>query len=79
MITVRYFAGARVAAGTAEEKVSAETLDQLITLLVDQHGDVLGRVLAASSFLVDEVVCHDRRARLPEGASIDVLPPFAGG
>jgi hypothetical protein len=36
-------------------------------------------VLTAASFLVDEVVWHDRGAELPDGASIDVLPPFVGG
>jgi molybdopterin converting factor small subunit len=79
MITVRYFAGARAAAGTAEEKVAAQTLDELVGVLAAAHGPALHRVLTAASFLVDEVVCHDRAARLPEGASVDVLPPFAGG
>jgi molybdopterin synthase sulfur carrier subunit len=79
MVTVRYFAGARAAAGTAEEKVSADTVGELVELLTREHGPGLGRVLAVASFLVDEVVCHDRAAALPEGASVDVLPPFAGG
>jgi sulfur-carrier protein len=79
MVTGRYFAGARAAAGTAEEKVDAETLDDLLRVLTQAHGPTLGRVLSAASFLVDEVVCHDRVAVLPDGASVDVLPPFAGG
>jgi sulfur-carrier protein len=79
MITVRYFAGARAAAGTTEEKASARTLDELVTMLVEAHGPPLGRVLACASFLVDEVAWRDRHAELPDDASIDVLPPFAGG
>jgi molybdopterin converting factor small subunit len=79
MITVRYFAGARAAAGTTEEKISARTLDELVGLLAEAHGPTLHRVLKAASFLVDEVAWHDPSAELPEGASIDVLPPFAGG
>jgi sulfur-carrier protein len=79
MITVRYFAGARAAAGTTEEKISASTLDELVELLTEAHGPALHRVLACASFLVDEVAWHDRGAELPEGASVDVLPPFAGG
>jgi molybdopterin converting factor small subunit len=79
MITVRYFAGARAAAGTTEEKVSAQTLDELIGVLAAAHGPTLRRVLAAASFLVDEVAWHDPSAELPEDASVDVLPPFAGG
>ncbi|MCW2639572.1 MAG: putative molybdopterin converting factor [Dactylosporangium sp.] len=79
MITVRYFAGARAAAGVAEEKVEAATLDELVRVLEAAHGAALGRVLTAASFLVDEVICHDRQAALPEGAGVDILPPFAGG
>ncbi|NJC68876.1 MoaD/ThiS family protein [Planosporangium thailandense] len=79
MITVRYFAGARAAAGTTEEKVSAETLEELTRILSDAHGPALAKVLDVASFLVDEVVAHDRRAPLPADASVDVLPPFAGG
>ena len=79
MITVRYFAGARTAAGTTEEKVSARTLDELVAMLTEAHGPILGRVLVCASFLVDEVAWHDRHAELPDDASVDVLPPFAGG
>ncbi|MGC9667053.1 MoaD/ThiS family protein [Planosporangium sp. 12N6] len=79
MVTVRYFAGARAAAGVTEEKVEAATVEELLGLLEATHGAGLGRVLAVASFLVDEVVCHDRRAALPDGARVDVLPPFAGG
>ncbi len=79
MITVRYFAGARAAAGTTEEKVSARTLDELVRLLAEAHGPTLHRVLTCASFLVDEVTWHDRHAELPDDAGIDVLPPFAGG
>jgi molybdopterin synthase sulfur carrier subunit len=79
VVTVRYFAGARAAAGTTEEKVEAGTLADLVRVLEAAHGDDLARVLSASSFLVDEVVCRDREVRLPEDATIDVLPPFAGG
>ncbi|WP_091090598.1 MoaD/ThiS family protein [Micromonospora nigra] len=80
VITVRYFAGARAAAGRAEETASAgRSLDELLAELADRHGRRLADVLAVASFLVDGVTCHDRRAPLPAGATIDVLPPFAGG
>jgi molybdopterin converting factor small subunit len=79
MVTVRYFAGARAAAGTTEEKVAARTVEDLVVVLAGAHGTGLARVLASATFLVDEVVCHDRTAVLPDGASVDVLPPFAGG
>jgi hypothetical protein len=55
------------------------TLDELVQSLTDQHGERLGVVLKAASFLVDGLACHDRGAALPVGATVDVLPPFAGG
>lgn len=80
MVTVRYFAGARAAAGgVSSEPASAGTLDELAQLLTDRHGERLGLVLKAASFLVDSLAWHDRQAALPDGATIDVLPPFAGG
>ncbi|GAA1589543.1 MoaD/ThiS family protein [Actinoplanes couchii] len=80
MLTVRYFAGARAAAdGTSSEPATAGNLDELIQLLTDRHGERLALVLKAASFLVDGLTCHDRTAPLPTGATIDVLPPFAGG
>lgn len=79
MLTVRYFAGARAAAGASTEALAATTLDELVTLLTERHGERLAVVLKAASFLVDGLACHDRQASLPAGATVDVLPPFAGG
>jgi len=79
VILVRYFAGARAAAGVAEEKTAAPTLGALVSALSDAHGDRLARVLGCSSFLVDGLACHDRSAPLSPDAVVDVLPPFAGG
>jgi sulfur-carrier protein len=80
LLTVRYFAGARAAAGgVSAEEVSAGSLEELAEVLTTRHGERLGLVLKAASFLVDGLACHDRRAVLPAGATIDVLPPFAGG
>jgi sulfur-carrier protein len=81
-VTVRYFAGAKAAAGTRSEDVTVPagaTVDDLITALAADHGDALARVLAAGSFLLDEVAVRDRTLVLAEGAVVDVLPPFAGG
>ena len=78
-LEVRYFAGARAAAGTSAESIEATTLDDLVAVLADRHGERLALVLKAASFLVDGLACHDRRAALPAGATVDVLPPFAGG
>ena len=69
-VTVRYFAGAKAAAGTRSEDVTVPagaSVDDLIT------------ALAAASFLLDEVAVRDRALVLADGAVVDVLPPFAGG
>jgi len=79
MVLVRYFAGARAAAGVTEEKVPAATLADLVASVTAARGDRLARVLVAASFLVDGLVWHDRDAELPDGSTVDVLPPFAGG
>ena len=80
VLTVRYFAGARAAAGgLSAEPAEASTIDALTQVLADRHGDRLAVVLTAASFLVDGLACHDRHAALPAGATVDVLPPFAGG
>jgi molybdopterin converting factor small subunit len=80
MVNVRYFAGARAATGgTSNEAVNASTLDELIIKLTERHGERLAVVLKAASFLVDGLASHDPAAAIPAGATVDVLPPFAGG
>lgn len=80
-VTVRYFAGAKAAAGLAQEAVTlpvGATVAGLIDVLTGRHGDRLAQVLAASTFLLDEVAGGPERP-LADGSQVDVLPPFAGG
>jgi molybdopterin converting factor small subunit len=79
VVTVRYFAGARAAAGVESEAVPAGTVDELLDRLARRHGERLARILPGCSYLIDGVACHDRAAALATGCTIDVLPPFAGG
>ncbi|MGY0230277.1 MoaD/ThiS family protein [Longispora urticae] len=78
-VTVRYFAGARAASGTTAEPAVADSLGELLELLGQRHGEPLTKVLTSASYLVNEVSCRDRAAPLPADATVDVLPPFAGG
>ena len=78
-VTVRYFAGARAAAGVDTESRDAATLEDLVGQIVGDHGEKLERVLTACSFLVDGTSTRDRTLALSPGAVVDVLPPFAGG
>ena len=75
-VTIRYYAGARAAAGLEEEAVDAAegiTVAELSALLAARHGSGLARVLGVSSFLVDEVATGPERL-VPAGATLDVLP-----
>jgi sulfur-carrier protein len=81
-VTVRYFAAARAAAGVEAEPVDVPpgaTIDILLKTVRAAHGDDLARVLDRCSFLLDEVAVRDRDLPLRDGATVDVLPPFAGG
>jgi sulfur-carrier protein len=80
-LVVRYYAGARAAAGVDEEAVDlpdGATVAALAGALADRHGAALARVLAACTFLVDEVA-GGRERSLDGARHVDVLPPFAGG
>jgi molybdopterin converting factor small subunit len=77
--TVRYYAAARAAAGCTEETIDAATLDDLVAVAGERHGERLTLVLKACSFLVDGLSCRDGGTALGTGSTVDVLPPFAGG
>jgi molybdopterin synthase sulfur carrier subunit len=82
-VSVRYYAGARDAAGTGEERITLTgpapiTVATLAGELAARHGGGLAQVLAVCSFIVDEVTATRGRA-VDDGARVDVLPPFAGG
>jgi sulfur-carrier protein len=84
IVTVRYWAAAKQAAGVAEEQVSAATLAEALAAAVARRmpAQDLGAVLARSSFLVNGEQAGRSAAEavaLDEGAVIEVLPPFAGG
>ncbi|MDT0305538.1 MoaD/ThiS family protein [Streptomyces sp. DSM 44917] len=82
--TIRYWAAAKAAAGTAEEAYAAATLGDALREATARHAaqPEFALVLRRCSFLVDgEQVGargHDSVA-LSEGGTVEVLPPFAGG
>ncbi|PZS17180.1 MAG: molybdopterin synthase sulfur carrier subunit [Pseudonocardiales bacterium] len=84
VVTVRYFAAARAAAGLPSECVDIgddanATVADALDAIAARHGVALHKVLGACSFLVDSVAVRDRAMPLRHGAELDVLPPFAGG
>lgn len=83
-VTIRYWAAAKEAAGTAEEVIDAATLAGALDAIVATRpdGDRLRTVLSRSSFLVDGVSVSRAMAAdqvLHDGAEVEVLPAFAGG
>ncbi|HZG88737.1 MAG TPA: MoaD/ThiS family protein [Pseudonocardia sp.] len=81
-VVVRYFAAARAAAGAEEEKLqltAGATIADLLDAVRTGHRAELSTVLDRCSYLLDEVAARDLSAPLHDGATLDVLPPFAGG
>lgn len=79
-VTVRLFAAARAAVGASEVTVPAGSLAEVLAA-VEAAAPAFAGVRPACSFLLDEVAVHGDPAnvRVPDGHSVDVLPPFAGG
>jgi molybdopterin synthase sulfur carrier subunit len=80
--TIRYWAAARQAAGVDEEPYDASTLAEALRAARGGRGPEFDRVLGRSSFLLDGDPVGARVHEgvvLPEGGTIEVLPPFAGG
>ena len=76
-VSVRYWAGARAAAGVDEEPLEAGSTGDVVAALTARGGE-LARVMALSSLLVDGSVVRDA-VQLTDGQVVEVLPPFAGG
>jgi len=85
-VTVRYWAGARAAAGTAEDVFDVDadlSLAELVGRVLERHpGDRMARTVAVCSVLVGD---RPVRSQDPDtvvitpGSVVELLPPFAGG
>lgn len=86
LIRVRYWAAAKAAAGVAHDELSVSgplPLAEVVRRALALHpGTRLAEVVSACSVLVDDrpVGTADPALLLVEpGASVELLPPFAGG
>jgi sulfur-carrier protein len=90
IVTLRYWAAAKEAAGVAEETIRAGTLAEALAAAGRRGGNGaeaaqdprLRAVLSRSSFLIDGSPVGSRAAEtvmLSDASVIEVLPPFAGG
>lgn len=85
-VLVRYWAGARAAAGTAEDTFDVDgelSLSALVTRVLERHPDErMARTVAVCSVLVGD---RPVRSQDPDsvviapGSVVELLPPFAGG
>jgi len=86
VITVRYWAGAKAAAGTGEDVFDVTgpiTLQEVMVRAIGRHpGTRLGDVLAICSTLVEDRPTASEDAaevQVQPGQTVQFLPPFAGG
>ncbi len=85
-VTVRYWAGARAAAGTAEDTFDVDgtiTLAELVARVLERHpDDRMARTVAVCSVLVGDRPVRSQDPAgvvVPPGEVVELLPPFAGG
>ncbi|MGC5628182.1 MoaD/ThiS family protein [Georgenia sp. Z1344] len=79
--TVRFFAGAAEAAGTGTTTVevpAGATVDTVVAALRETADERLTKVLDVATWLLDGRRTEGS-AEVPAGATVDCLPPFAGG
>lgn len=83
LVTVRYWAAARAAAGLEEESVPAATLAEVLVEVHARHPNrAFANALRTCSVLVGELPVGSREpadVRLATGDRVEFLPPFAGG
>jgi molybdopterin converting factor small subunit len=81
-VCLHYWAGARAAAGVAEEQIEARSVAEALQSACAQRSDPrFDKVIKASSVLIDGLTAHqlDLERPLTGPVRVEVLPPFAGG
>ncbi|WP_019619705.1 MoaD/ThiS family protein [Gulosibacter faecalis] len=80
-VTVRLFAGAADAAGTEEASLDVAAnavVGDVRAALRERHGAEFADVLSRCSVMIDGRRADDD-VPVAAGATLDILPPFAGG
>ena len=65
--------------GSHKQVPAGTTVADLVAALAADDGEAVTRVLGACSLLLDGLAVHERTVAIPDGSTVDVLPPFAGG
>ena len=83
IVSVRYWAAARSAAGIDGESVAGATLADVLTAIHRNHPDRrFAEVLAICSVVIGERPVGSRdpaEIQMASGDTVEFLPPFAGG
>ncbi len=78
MARVNFYAAAKAAARTAELKVPASSIEELISSL-SQLSPEMTKLLPTCSYLLNGESCTNLAQSLSDDDQVDVLPQFAGG
>lgn len=76
--SVHYYGSASEAA-TDQESRDESTVSEFKTAAIADHGDELARILTVASILINGQHAVSDNQVIPVDATVDVLPPFAGG
>jgi molybdopterin synthase sulfur carrier subunit len=82
-VTVRFWASVRSAAGVVEDRFPPGTVAELLAEVGNRY-PVTMELLPRCSVLLDAMAVHDlagsgQGRRVRPGATMELLPPFAGG
>ena len=77
LVVVRYWAAARAATGVERDSHPGDTVGAVVDAAVRAHPG-LAPVARAATFLLDGRAAT-RHTTVQPGATVEVLPPFAGG
>ncbi len=78
MVTVKFFAGAREAAGASNMVVEANSVQEAIDAVIALRGDAMARMIAISKIWLNGEPAEHGALVSPED-EIAVLPPVSGG
>lgn len=78
MATIRFFAGAREAAGTDRDRIDASTVGAVLDVAVERSGGALAEVLPSCKVWVNGEPAG-RDDAVADDDEVAVLPPVSGG
>lgn len=78
-VLVRYYAAVRHAVGITEEMMVTRTGLEGILDQLSGRSDEISTLVGRCVFLADGCHIAPNNQPLPEGCTVDILPPFAGG